>query len=185
MKKLLLGLACLLLVGCGKVETTEIIFINENPTNSLEPSEHIHDFKEDYIIPATLTEVSQMVYKCECGETKTEQLGVWCPKSTIEAVAEAALGRPVVEDEDYFEQATVYGIELTCGSADTNTKLSVLDQLVSFVPEEFYNTRTVDDGEYFHYTAEYKYEENVYLAFMTYIDTETNTINGRIETFID
>ena len=68
MKKLLLGLACLLLVGCGKVQTVEVNS-SDIPEESSETIAHAHDFIEDYIIPATLTEVSQTVYKCECGET--------------------------------------------------------------------------------------------------------------------
>ena len=114
MKKLLLGLACILLTACGKTATSSLVSTSENiPESTSIETTHTHEFIEDYIIPATLTEVSQMVYHCKCGEIKTEQLGIWCPKSVIETVASEVLGRPVVEDEDYFEQATVYGIELS------------------------------------------------------------------------
>lgn len=185
-KKILLGLVCLALTACNSTKPTEAGSVQPGTSSTITESNHEHEFVEDYIIPATLTETSKMCYKCSCGETKVEDFGIWCPKTTIEQVASAILGYEVVEDEDYFKQATVYGIELTCGGYSvTNTKFTVLDYLSTFAPTEYELLNSTDeDGNYFHYTAKFKYEENVYLGFMTYIDSETDTINGRIETYI-
>jgi hypothetical protein len=184
MKKILLALGCLLLVGCSKPTVNSVSSSVDNSPAIVNTHEHAETVV--LFTPATEETVSKTIYKCECGEVLREEEGAWCPKTLIEyLVPEIFVG----EAEITYE-ATVYCAMGSC--YELTTKLDILAQAETYVPEDF---KTIRGSEHFedstsnYYTSKYIYEDNVYLAFTTYEevdeDTAETSVGLKVETFIN
>ena len=184
MKKLLLALSCLLLVGCSKPTVNSVSSSVDNSPAIVNTHEHAETVV--LFTPATEETVSKTTYKCECGKVLREVEGTWCPKTLIEyLVPEIFVG----EAEITYE-ATVYCAMGSC--YELTTKLDILAQAETYVPEDF---KIIRGSEHFedstsnYYTSKYVYEDNVYLAFTTYEevdeDTAETSVGLKIETFIN
>ena len=108
---LALGLLATALTGCNKTP------------------DHVHEYKE-VKVAATKDTPAKTQYVCECGDVESEEEGVYCPLTIIEAYAElfydvAVPNKTYIEDEDsYFTLATFPS------SSEGYTSATVLDPAV-------------------------------------------------------
>ena len=185
MKKLIIALICLLLVACSAQNTSTSSIISSS-TDSYSVIENTHHQTFYYSIrPATSDKVSQTIYRCSCGKEEITY-GKWCPCNTIQFVS-SSLWEGEIE---ISYEATVY---LVMGrSYDAINKIDLLKQMKQYVPSEFKEIRNPDyysQSQANYFTTYYMYEENVYLSFTTFLesDEEANLswIGLKIETFIN
>lgn len=172
----------MLLSGCAKSDITSINSINDSGSFSSTYS-HQHSYVYSFT-PATEDSVSVSSYLCGCGD-QIVTYGKWCPYSTIRYVSLLLWDS---EPEISYE-ATVY---LTMGrSYDAIDKIDVLNEMKQYVPDGYKEIRS---PEYYissasnYFTTYYLYEENVYLSFTTFVESDEITnqswVGLKIETFI-
>lgn len=173
----------MLLSGCAKSDITNVSPINDSGSSSLIIS-HEHNYVYSFT-PAAEDSVSVASYTCVCGN-QVITYGKWCPYTTIKYVS---LSLWDYEPEITYE-ATVY---LTMGrSYDAIDKIDVLKEIKQYVPDEYKEIRS---PEYYissasnYFTTYYLYEENVYLSFTTFIESDEisnqSWVGLKIETFIN
>ena len=108
---LALGLLATALTGCNK-----------------EP-EHVHDYKE-VTVAATKDTPAKTQLVCECGDVESEEVGVYCPLTIIEAYAEMFYGA-AVPNNTYKEQEDMYfTLAVLESSSEGYTSATVLDPAV-------------------------------------------------------
>ena len=145
---------------------------------------HEHNYAYSFT-PATEDSVSISSYICSCGDQMVTY-GKWCPLSTIRYVSSLLWD----EEAEISYDATVY---LTMGrSYDTTDKIEILNEMKQYVPNEYKEIRS---PEYYissasnYFTTYYLYEENVYLSFTTFIESDETSnqswVGLKIETFIN
>jgi len=180
---IILSTLCLLISGCSRNE-----IIASNPIYSEDVASNSCTHEHNYIysfIPAKEDCVSISSYTCSCGE-QTVIYGKWCPLSTIRHVSTLLWD----EEVEISYDATVY---LVMGrSYDTTDKIEVLNEMKQYVPSEYKEIRS---PEYYissasnYFTTYYLYEDNVYLSFTTFIESDEITnqswVGLKIETFIN
>ena len=184
MKKILLALSCLFLVGCSSPLTESDTSPLDN--TPVEISEHEHAETVVLFTPATDKTVSKTVYKCDCGEVIREEEGAWCPETLINAlVPEIFIG-----EAEITYNATVFCAMGCC--YELTTKLDILTQVEEYVPEGFKTIRGAshyEESTSNYYTTYYLYEDNVNLAFTTYEEVNEDTLERsvglKVETFIN
>ena len=176
-----LSTSCLLLSGCSqsKADDYSYTFNNDISSNYMHEHNYVYSF-----IPATEDSVSISSYICSCGDQMVTY-GKWCPYSTIRYVSSLLWD----EEAEISYDATVY---LTMGrSYDTTDKIEVLNEMKQYVPSEYKEIRS---PEYYissasnYFTTYYLFEENVYLSFTTFVESDETTnqswVGLKIETFI-
>ena len=146
--------------------------------------EHSHNYAYTFK-PATEDNVSESIYTCNCGD-QIITYGKWCPYTTIRHVSMLLWD----SEPKISYDATVY---LTMGrSYEDLDKISVLRQMKHYVPEEYKEIRNPDyyiQSAANYYTTYYLYEDNVYLSFTTFLESDEDTnqtwVGLKIETFIN
>jgi len=179
---IILSTLCLLISGCSRNE-----IIASNPIYSEDVAYNSCTHEHNYIysfIPAKEDSVSISSYTCSCGE-QTITYGKWCPLSTIRHVSTLLWD----EEVEISYDATVY---LAMGrSYNTTDKIEVLNEMKQYVPSEYKEIRSPEyyissDSNYF--TTYYLYEDNVYLSFTTFIESDEinnqSWVGLKIETFV-
>ena len=178
-----LFVACLLLSGCslnGEITTFNYSFNDGVSSNCIHEHDYVYSFT-----PAKEDSVSISSYTCSCGE-QTITYGKWCPLSTIRHVSTLLWD----EEVEISYDATVYLV--MARSYDTTDKIGVLNEMKQYVPNEYKEIRS---PEYYissasnYFTTYYLYEDNVYLSFTTFIESDEITnqswVGLKIETFIN
>ena len=173
----------MLLSGCSESNIS-----GNDLTNNVSSSSLIYIHEHNYVYsftPATEDSVSVSSYSCSCGD-QIVTYGKWCPLSTIRYVSSLLWD----EEAEISYDATVY---LTMGrSYDAIDKIDVLNEMKQYVPNEYKEIRS---PEYYissasnYFTTYYLYEENVYLSFTTFIESDEisnqSWVGLKIETFIN
>ena len=174
---------CMLLSGCSKSDITSNNSTNDSGSSSL-TNRHEHNYVYSFT-PATEDSVSVSSHICSCGD-QIFTYGKWCPLSTIRHVSSLLWD----EEAEISYDATVY---LTMGrSYDAIDKIDVLNKMKQYVPNEYKEIRS---PEYYissasnYFTTYYLYEENVYLSFTAFTESDETSnqswVGLKIETFIN
>ena len=105
---LALGLLATALTGCNKTP------------------DHVHEYKE-VKVAATKDTPAKTQLVCECGDVESEEVGVYCPLTIIEAYAEMFYGA-AVPNNTYKEQEDMYfTLAVLESSSEGYTSATILD----------------------------------------------------------